>query len=414
MDSFAFLVVGVVLGAVVGGLGVFLIRSRGAQSGAGDDSTVQLTADLAAIAAQLAATQAELAAAEATARERARQTETLEQRNRELLEQQERDAKIVAELTPIKEVLNQMTRKVNDMENQQREQHGLITQQLTDSRKAGDELRLTTESLASALRSNNVKGQWGEAQLRRIVEVAGLLEYVDFSVQETASSDDGNIRPDMVIRLPGGRTIVVDAKVPFTAYLEATQIPSNASGEEGAKRERLMKDHVRALRTHIDTLGRKAYWESFGGNSEFVVAFVPSESLLSVALELDPTLLEYAFSKKVALASPVNLWAVLKTVAYAWRQEIATEQVTEIIKLGQELYKRVGVVAGHAESLRSSLEKTVKSYNDFASSLERNMLTSARKFPGLDTGSGLKELAAIGTTTEEFRKEELTGADEEA
>jgi DNA recombination protein RmuC len=414
MDSLAFLVVGVVLGAVVGGLGVFLIRSRGAQSGAGDDSTVQLTADLAAIAAQLAATQAELAAAEATARERARQTETLEQRNRELLEQQERDAKIVAELTPIKEVLNQMTRKVNDMENQQREQHGLITQQLTDSRKAGDELRLTTESLASALRSNNVKGQWGEAQLRRIVEVAGLLEYVDFSVQETASNEEGNIRPDMVIRLPGGRTIVVDAKVPFTAYLEAAQIPSNAAGEEGAKRERLMKDHVRALRTHIDTLGRKAYWESFGGNSEFVVAFVPSESLLSVALELDPTLLEYAFSKKVALASPVNLWAVLKTVAYAWRQEIATEQVTEIIKLGQELYKRMGVVAGHAESLRSSLEKTVKSYNDFASSLERNMLTSARKFPGLDTGSGLKELAAIGTTTEEFRKEELTGADEEA
>jgi DNA recombination protein RmuC len=414
MDSLAFLVVGVVLGAVVGGLGVFLIRSRGAQSGAGDDSTVQLTADLAAIAAQLAATQAELAAAEATARERARQTETLEQRNRELLEQQERDAKIVAELTPIKEVLNQMTRKVNDMENQQREQHGLITQQLTDSRKAGDELRLTTESLASALRSNNVKGQWGEAQLRRIVEVAGLLEYVDFSVQETASNEEGNIRPDMVIRLPGGRTIVVDAKVPFTAYLEAAQIPSNAAGEEGAKRERLMKDHVRALRTHIDALGRKAYWESFGGNSEFVVAFVPSESLLSVALELDPTLLEYAFSKKVALASPVNLWAVLKTVAYAWRQEIATEQVTEIIKLGQELYKRVGVVAGHAESLRSSLEKTVKSYNDFASSLERNMLTSARKFPGLDTGSGLKELAAIGTTTEEFRKEELTGADEEA
>jgi DNA recombination protein RmuC len=414
MDSLAFLVVGVVLGAVVGGLGVFLIRSRGAQSGAGDDSTVQLTADLAAIAAQLAATQAELAAAEATARERARQTETLEQRNRELLEQQERDAKIVAELTPIKEVLNQMTRKVNDMENQQREQHGLITQQLTDSRKAGDELRLTTESLASALRSNNVKGQWGEAQLRRIVEVAGLLEYVDFSVQETASNEEGNIRPDMVIRLPGGRTIVVDAKVPFTAYLEAAQIPSNAAGEEGAKRERLMKDHVRALRTHIDALGRKAYWESFGGNSEFVVAFVPSESLLSVALELDPTLLEYAFSKKVALASPVNLWAVLKTVAYAWRQEIATEQVTEIIKLGQELYKRVGVVAGHAESLRSSLEKTVKSYNDFASSLERNMLTSARKFPGLDTGSGLTELSAIGTTTEEFRKEELLGADEEA
>jgi DNA recombination protein RmuC len=227
-------------------------------------------------------------------------------------------------------------------------------------------------------------------------------------VQETAATEDGNIRPDMIIRLPGGRTIVVDAKVPFTAYLEASQIASNASGEEGARRARLMGDHVKAVRAHIDTLGKKAYWESFGGNSEFVVAFVPSESLLSVALELDPTLLEYAFNKKVALASPVNLWAVLKTVAYAWRQEVATEQVAEIIKLGQELYKRVGVVASHADSLRSSLDKAVKSYNDFAGSLERNLLTTAKKFPGLDPGSTMKEVPSISNTTEEFRKEELT------
>jgi DNA recombination protein RmuC len=386
-------VLGIVVGLAIGALVGWLIAGRNRPvSTSGAESQV--------------------AAALATAEERGRQIEALNQRNRELIEQQERDAKVVAELTPIKEVLNQMTRKVNDMENQQKEQHGLITQQLHDSRKAGDELRVTTESLASALRSNNVKGQWGEAQLRRIVEVAGLLEYVDFSVQETAATEDGNIRPDMVIRLPGGRTIVVDAKVPFTAYLEASQIASNASGEEGARRARLLTDHVKALRAHIDTLGKKSYWESFGGNSEFVVAFVPSESLLSVALELDPTLLEYAFGKKVALASPVNLWAVLKTVAYAWRQEVATEQVAEIISLGQELYKRVGVVAGHADSLRSALDKAVKSYNDFAGSLERNLLTTAKKFPGLDPNSSMKDVPSISNSTEAFRKEELTSGDD--
>jgi DNA recombination protein RmuC len=397
MDSTLALVLGIVVGIAVGALIGWLLASR-------NHPVADTTAESSALA--------HVAAAQATADERAIQIEALTTRNRELVEQQERDAKVVAELTPIKEVLNQMTRKVNDMENQQKEQHGLITQQLVDSRKAGDELRMTTESLASALRSNNVKGQWGEAQLRRIVEVAGLLEYVDFSVQETASTDEGTVRPDMIIRLPGGRTIVVDAKVPFTAYLEASQIASNATGEEGARRARLLGDHVKAVRAHIDTLGKKAYWESFDGNSEFVVAFVPSESLLSVALELDPTLLEYAFSKKVALASPVNLWAVLKTVAYAWRQEVATEQVTEIIKLGQELYKRVGVVATHADHLRSALDKAVKSYNDFAGSLERNLLTTAKKFPGLDPGSTIKELPAITNSTEGFRKEELTTGDD--
>jgi DNA recombination protein RmuC len=389
MDSTLALILGILVGAVVGLVIGWLLATRKQTA---PDNTAE----------------SRVAAATATAEERARQIDALTERNRELIEQQERDAKVVAELTPIKEVLLQMTHKVNEMENQQKEQHGLITQQLVEGRKAGDELRMTTESLASALRSNNVKGQWGEAQLRRIVEVAGLLEYVDFSAQETSSTDEGNIRPDMIIRLPGGRTIVVDAKVPFTAYLEASQIPSNAQGEQGAVRAKLLSDHVKALRNHIDTLGKKAYWEGFDGNSEFVIAFVPSESLLSVALELDPTLLEYAFSKKVALASPVNLWAVLKTVAYAWRQEVATEQVAEIIKLGQELYKRVGVVANHADSLRAALEKAVKSYNDFAGSLERNMLTTAKKFPGLDPGSTIKDVPAITTTTEGFRKEELT------
>ncbi|KGA18199.1 hypothetical protein GM51_8820 [freshwater metagenome] len=389
MDIVA-LLVGAVVGLVVGFLVAWIVRgSRAAQNG---DASLGVR----------------LAQAEAVGMERQAQIDALAQRNKDLVDQQERDARVVAELTPIKEVLHQMTVKVNAMENEQKQQHGLITQQLTDSRRAGDELRATTESLASALRSNNVKGQWGEAQLRRIVEVAGLLEFVDFSTQETTTTEGGKIRPDMTIRLPGGRTILVDAKVPFTAYLEASQIPSNAAGEQGAQRDKLMKDHVKAVRAHIDSLSSKAYWDGVDGASEFVIAFVPSESLLSAALELDPTVLEYAFTKRVALASPVNLWAVLKTVAYSWRQQVAAEQVTEIIKLGQELYKRVGVVAGHADSLRSALDKAVRSYNEFAGSLERNMLTTAKKFPGMDPNVTLKEVPAITAATEGFRKEELT------
>jgi DNA recombination protein RmuC len=389
MDIVA-LLVGLLVGLVVGFLVAWIVRgSRAAQNG---DASLGVR----------------LAQAEAVGMERQAQIDGLAQRNKDLVDQQARDARVVAELTPIKEVLHQMTVKVNAMENEQKQQHGLITQQLTDSRRAGDDLRATTESLASALRSNNVKGQWGEAQLRRIVEVAGLLEFVDFSTQETTSTEGGKIRPDMTIRLPGGRTILVDAKVPFTAYLEASQIPPTATGEQGAQRDKLLKDHVKALRAHIDNLSGKAYWDGFDGASEFVVAFVPSESLLSVALELDPTILEYAFTKRVALASPVNLWAVLKTVAYSWRQQVAAEQVTEIIKLGQELYKRVGVVAGHADSLRAALDKAVKSYNEFAGSLERNMLTTAKKFPGMDPNISLKEVPAIAATTEGFRKEELT------
>jgi DNA recombination protein RmuC len=224
MDASLSLALGIVAGLIVGlVLGLLIARSRRTPSSVDTEAVSRL------------------AAAEAQVGELRTQVDAAAERNRELVEQQARDAKVVAELTPIKAVLEQMTRKVNEMENQQKEQHGLITQQLVEGRKAGDELRATTESLASALRSNNVKGQWGEAQLRRIVEVAGLLEYVDFSTQETTDTDDRRIRPDMVIKLPGGRTILVDAKVPFTAYLEASQIPSNATGDQGATRDRLLK-----------------------------------------------------------------------------------------------------------------------------------------------------------------------------
>ena len=188
----------------------------------------------------------------------------------------------------------------------------------------------------------------------------------------------------MVIRLPGDKAIAVDAKVPLDAYLEASAIPVTAQGAEAVQRRALLDKHVKAVRAHVDALARKTYWAGLGSSPEFVVCFVPSESLLAVALEEDPSLLDYAFGKRVALASPVNLWAVLKTVAYTWTQQDVSQEARTLFELGNQLYERLGLLASHADDLRRAIERTVDSYNRFAGSLESRVLVSARKFPGID------------------------------
>ena len=228
------------------------------------------------------------------------------------------------------------------------------------------------------------RGVWGETQLRRVVEAAGLTRYVDFDTQTSITSDAGAGRPDMVIRLPGDKAIAVDAKVPLDAYLEASAIPLTAQGAEGARRKALLEKHVKAVRAHVDALAKKTYWAGLTSSPEFVVCFVPSESLLAAALEEDPSLLDYAFGKRVALASPVNLWAVLKTVAYTWTQQDVSQEARALFDLGNQLYERLGSLAGHADDLRRAIERTVDSYNKFAGSLESRVLVSARKFPGID------------------------------
>ena len=225
---------------------------------------------------------------------------------------------------------------------------------------------------------------WGETQLRRVVEAAGLTRYVDFDTQTSITSDAGAGRPDMVIRLPGDKAIAVDAKVPLDAYLEASAIPLTALGAEGARRKALLDKHVKAVRAHVDALAKKTYWAGLSSSPEFVVCFVPSESLLAAALEEDPSLLDYAFGKRVALASPVNLWAVLKTVAYTWTQQDVSQEARALFELGNELYERLGKLAGHADDLRRAIERTVDSYNRFAGSLESRVLVTARRFPGID------------------------------
>jgi len=388
MDLILVLALGIVAGLAVGFALGWLLKARSTSSVFVEDLAPRL------------------AGADATIIAKDGQIASLEARNRELGEESRRRAdeeaerarsehKVLEALAPVKETLRTMQTKVSELEQQRSLQYGALEQQLKESRTFGEELRATTESLASALSSNSVRGTWGEAQLRRLVEVAGLTAHVDFDTQQTMSTDTGTIRPDMIINLPGGKTIVIDAKVPFNSYLEASQIPFTATGEQAARRETLLKAHVKAVRAHVDALSSKNYWTGFDFSPEFVLAFIPSESLLASALEADPTLLDYAFSKRVALASPVNLWAVLKTVAYTWQQQVVTDEAKKLFNLGNELYARLVSMTKHTEDLRKAIENTVKHYNGFVGALETRVLSTARKFPGIDPNKIIAESAEI-------------------
>ncbi len=299
-------------------------------------------------------------------------------------ERERREQSVLRALAPVSETLQTMQHKVDALERDRQAQFGSLAEQLRRANESDEALRATTESLASALRSGSTRGVWGETQLRRVVEAAGLTRFVDFETQTGIVTDAGAGRPDMIVRLPGDKALAVDAKVPLDAYLEASAIPLTAQGAEGARRKALLDKHVKAVRAHVDALAKKTYWAGLSSSPEFVVCFVPSESLLAAALEEDPSLLDYAFGRRVALASPVNLWAVLKTVAYTWTQQDVSQEARVLFELGNQLYERLGGLAAHAEELRRAIERTVEGYNKFAGSLETRVLVSARRFPGID------------------------------
>ncbi len=248
---------------------------------------------------------------------------------------------------------------------------------------------------------------WGETQLRRVVEAAGLIDRVDFDVQSSISSDAGAGRPDMIVHLPGGKAIAVDAKAPFAAYLEASAIPDGADGVDAARRKKLMDDHVKALRGHVNTLASRAYWDGLAASPEFVVAFIPSESLVSAAMQADPSLMEFAFGKRVALASPVTLWSVLKSVAYTWQQEVLTQDAKKLFDLSRELYGRIATMSGHIDKLGRSIGSSVRDYNKFVGSLERQVLPSARKLAALDESKVLPTLTGLEDTPRVLTAAEL-------
>jgi len=402
MDPIVALLIGLVLGVVLGGvIGLLVARGR---SGARDDGagTAELIGEL----------KAEAAASDATAVALREQVEQLLAQQRAAQQSRDADNRVLQALSPVQETLRTMQQTVAELEAQRSLQHGQLSEQLKNATESEERLRGTAESLASALRNNGTRGVWGETQLRNVVQAAGLIERVDFDVQASIVSDAGAGRPDMVIHLPGGKNIAVDAKVPFTAYLEASQIAATATGEEGARRDALMKQHVRVVRGHIDTLASKAYWAGLDASPELVIAFIPSESLVASAMEADPSIMDYAFSKRVALASPVTLWSLLKTVAFSWQQDVLTEDAKNLFDLGKELYQRLSTLSEHADKLRRSIDSTVTSYNQFANSLESRVLVTARKLSVLDESRVIGASATIESVARPLTAVELELAEE--
>ena len=426
MDPIVALLIGLIIGVILGAvIGLLVGRSRRTSAAIGEDPAV-LEARHATVVAEIRAEEAghraqlssELAGLQATAAglreqigiQQQQYTDYVERSRAEQIATTEREraeSKVLQALTPVQETLRTMQQKVTELESQRALQHGELSQQLKSATESEERLRSTAESLASALRSNSTRGVWGETQLRNVVQAAGLIERVDFDVQSSISSDAGAGRPDMVIHLPGGKNIAVDAKVPFAAFLEASQISVTATGEEGARREALLKQHVRVIRGHIDTLASKAYWQGLDASPELVIAFIPSESLVSSAMEADPAIMDYAFSKRVALASPVTLWSVLKTVAFSWQQDVLTEDAKNLFDLGKELYSRLATLSDHADKLRRSIDSTVNSYNQFANSLETRVLVTARKLNVLDESKVLGEAKLIDSTPKQLTAVEL-------
>jgi DNA recombination protein RmuC len=351
-----------VLGLLVGALIGYRVARR--KGGGGEAAKV----------AALLATEAELRA----------QLQRADEKSKEQAQLQEQENKVLLELAPVRQQLEQMQSTVQKLERERLEQFSTISEQLKSAIEIDENLRKQTQALSQALTSNSLRGVWGETQLRKLVELAGLIKHADFSEQATINTADKSGRADMVINLPGNKTLAIDSKVPFDKYQEASAISELALAQEQERRKRLLAEHVKAVKSHIDELANRAYWEGLDSSPDFVICFVPTESLLSSALELEPSLLEYAFRKNVALASPVSLFSVLKTINFIWRQNADETQVRSMLKLGRELYERVGKVAELAADLGGKITSTVKSYNSFVSSLESRMLVTARKLNDLD------------------------------
>lgn len=338
-------------------------------------------------------------------REREKAAAEAERRQAESEQRLQEQSEVLSALAPVQKNLDALQEKVSQIEEGRKREMGALGEQLKGLGEQQARLDRETSSLSAALRNNKVRGAWGEAQLRNIVESAGLLEHVDFDTQVVVTDADGNAqRPDMIIHMPGGKTIPIDAKAPYADYQRACEIPDTASKEELDRKAELLRSHAKAVRDHVKTLGDKAYWNAFDDAPDFVIAFIPNESLLQAALETDPTLMDDAFSRKVALTSPITLWAVLKSVAYAWQQQSLTDDAKMLFDLSRELYERFAVLGDRATKLGAALTRTVGAYNAFASSLESRVLVTARKLQKVDQSKVIGPVEIIAPEKADVRE----------
>jgi DNA recombination protein RmuC len=294
-------------------------------------------------------------------------------------------------LKPINEALQQTSKQIHNIEKERKEAYGSLTSTITQMAQSQQQLQQETQNLVQALRRPEVRGQWGEMTLRRLAELSGMVAHCDFYEQTHTTTDTGAIRPDMIVRLPEKREIIVDAKTPLDAYLSAIQ------AKDDATRKLEMKRHAQIIRSRVKELARKNYWAEYSRSPEFVVLFIPGEQFLSAALEIDSSLLEDSMSQNIILATPTNFVALLRAVSYGWKQQSLADNAEVIRELGETLYKRLSVFGNHLSKLGSSLGNSVNHFNSAVGSLERHVLPGARKFTemGISSKSDIGDLPPI-------------------
>jgi DNA recombination protein RmuC len=403
MELVVVLLIGLAVGAVAG----FVVGRSRADGGSIDVLRARHEAEVLAVrhadAQENALLQADLAQAQATA---VALREQVQQHRRELGEREKAQAdesKVLQQMAPIAKNLADMQRKVTEIEQQRAAQHGEMAEQIKHTRLTAEQSRAAAETLSSALRNNQVRGAYGEIQLESIVEAAGVIKRVDFTTQESITADSGARRPDMVVKLPGRKELAIDAKVPYNAFIEASR-----TDLEDVQRAALLKEHAKAVRSHVNALADKRYFTGLKSSPEFTVAFIPSDAILIAAVDTDPTLESDAYRKGVVLATPTSLFGLLKSLAYTWRQEDLAENAREVVSMGQVLFNRLSTVAKHASKLGRSIERSVKDYNTFAGSMQTQLLTQARRFDGLE----FETPKEIEEGTRQFTAAEFAALDE--